>query len=58
MYDLLSYKERRIEQQAETIKKLTLLNEKYMTFLFELLIQDCPEDYKRVIKSELLKEEE
>lgn len=56
MYDLLSYKEAKIERLSEQIKELTLQNERYATYIFELISKDCPEEYKQVIKAELLKE--
>lgn len=55
MYDLVSYKEAKIESLAEQIKQLTLQNEMYATYIFELISKECPEEYKQVIKSELLK---
>ena len=56
MYDLVSYKEAKIESLAEQIKQLTLQNERYATYIFELISRDCPEEYKQIIKTELLKE--
>lgn len=57
MYDLISYKDQKIQRLADQIHKLTLQNEKYATWLFELLMNDCPDEYKTVIKKELIKEE-
>lgn len=56
MYDLVSYKDNKIIQLTEHIKALTIQNEKYATYLFELLMDDCPNEYKKVIKTEILKE--
>lgn len=52
-YDLLSYKEARIDAlQREVLKKEQRLN-KLETFIFELIDKDCPEEYKTVIRSEV-----
>lgn len=56
MYDLVSYKDQKIAELTEQIKKLTIQNEKYATFIFELLMDDCPKEYKNIVKSEILKE--
>lgn len=56
MYDLISYKDNKIVELSERIKALTIQNEKYATYLFELLMEDCPKEYKRVVRTEILKE--
>jgi hypothetical protein len=49
MYDLLDFKQQRIEALLEQIKKLELENEKLSTYIFELCDKDCPKEYKKVI---------
>lgn len=52
-YDLISFKDARIEAlQKELARKDNLAN-KLQTFIFELLDKDCPEDYKRIVKAEV-----
>ena len=58
MYDLISYKDRKIVHLSDQIKKLTIQNEMYATYIFELLMDDCPQEYKKIIKTEMLKENE
>ena len=53
MYDLLSYKEQRIEALQNEVAKLRINEERLTTYIFEMLDKDCPEDYKRIIKKEL-----
>ena len=52
-YNLLTYKEARIEALLQKIKELELENEKLTTFIFELSEEECPEDYKRVVRSDV-----
>jgi hypothetical protein len=54
-HNLLSYKEARIEALLQEINKLELENEKLTTFIFELCDKDCPEDYKKVVQSDVFK---
>lgn len=54
-HNLLSYKEARIEALLQQINKLELENEKLTTFIFELCDKDCPEDYKKVVQSDVFK---
>jgi len=53
-YDLSSYKEQRIIALLESDYKSKVKLEQVMTWNFELL-QNPPEDYKRIIKNELFK---
>jgi len=52
-HNLLSYKEARIEALLKEINRLQLENEKLTTFIFELSEEECPEDYKRVVRSDV-----
>lgn len=52
-HNLLSYKEARIEALLNKVKELELENEKLTTFIFELSEEKCPEDYKRVVRSDV-----
>ena len=54
-HNLLSYKEARIEALLQEINNLELENEKLTTFIFELCDKDCPEDYKKVVQSDVFK---
>ena len=56
MYDLVSYKDKKIIQLSEQVKALTVQNEKYATYIFELIMDDCPKEYRKVVKLEMLKE--
>ena len=53
MHDLLSFKELRIEALQKEVSRLNAVNDKYETFIFELIDKDCPREYKDVVKSEL-----
>ncbi len=52
-YDLLDYKEQRIIALVEEVQNLRINEERLTTIIFELIDKDCPEEYKRIIKSEL-----
>ena len=54
-YDLLNYKEARIEALLRRVNVLELENEKLTTYIFELCDKDCPDDYKRIVKSDVFK---
>lgn len=54
-YDLLSYKEARIEALLSEINRLELENEKLTTYVFELCDNDCPDDYKKIVKVDVFK---
>lgn len=53
MYDLLAYKEARIEALLAEIERLSINQEKLTTYIFELCDKDCPEEYRRIVKSEV-----
>lgn len=55
-HDLLSYKEARIEALLNRIEELELKNEKLTTYVFELCDKDCPEEYKRVVQSDVFQQ--
>jgi regulator of replication initiation timing len=54
-YNLLTYKEARIEALINENKKLMLENEKLTTYIFELCDKSCPEEYKQVVQSDVFK---
>jgi hypothetical protein len=54
-YDLLSYKEARIEALLKEINRLELENEKLTTYVFELCDKDCPDEYKKIVKVDVFK---
>lgn len=53
MYDLVSYLNFRIEALENANLELRNKEVELTTYLFEILEKDCPEDYKRVIRSEI-----
>jgi hypothetical protein len=55
-YDLLSYKEARIEALLRRVNELELQNEKLTTYIFELCDKDCPEEYKQVVQSDVFQQ--
>ena len=55
-HNLFSYKEARIAAFLDEVNRLKLENEKLTTFIFELCDKDCPEDYKRVVQSDVLQQ--
>jgi len=54
-HNLLSYKEARIEALLRRNTELELENERLATYIFELCHVNCPEDYKRVVQSDVFK---
>lgn len=54
-YDLLKYKEARITALLSRINVLEIETEKLTTYIFELCDKDCPDDYKRIVKSDVFK---
>tara|TARA_R110000772_G_scaffold204169_3_gene314337 strand:+ start:619 stop:801 length:183 start_codon:yes stop_codon:yes gene_type:complete len=52
-YDLLSYKQARIDALQEKVSQLETENDKLMTYIFELIDEDCPNDYKKDIKNDV-----
>jgi hypothetical protein len=55
-YNLLSYKEARIEALLQRNKELELENEKLTTYIFELCDIECPEEYKQVVQSDVFQQ--
>jgi hypothetical protein len=55
-HNLLSYKEARIEALLDEVNRLKLENEKLTTFIFELCDKDCPDDYRRIVQSDVLQQ--
>jgi hypothetical protein len=56
MYDLLSYKDARIEALLNEINRLRQREEQLTTYIFELCDKECPDDYREVIKSAVYSE--
>ena len=54
-YNLLSYKEARIEALLNKNKELELEIEKLTSYIFELCDKSCPEEYKQVVQSDVFK---
>lgn len=54
-HNLLTYKEARIEALLQNKKELELENERLTTYIFELCDKDCPEEYKKVVLSDVFK---
>ena len=54
-HDLLSYKTARIEALLQEINRLELENEKLTTYVFELCDKDCPDEYKKIVKTDVFK---
>ena len=55
-YDLLNYKEARIEALLRRVNELELQNEKLTTYIFELCDKDCPKEYKQVVQSDVFQQ--
>ena len=55
-HNLLSYKEARIAALLDEVNRLKLENEKLTTFIFELCDKDCPDEYKRVVQSDVFQQ--
>jgi len=55
-HNLLSYKEARIAALLDEVNRLKLENEKLTTFIFELCDNDCPDEYKRVVQSDVFQQ--
>jgi molybdopterin-guanine dinucleotide biosynthesis protein A len=54
-YNLLSYKEARIEALLNKNKELELEIEKLTSYIFDLCDVNCPEEYKQVVQSDVFK---
>jgi len=55
-HNLLSYKEARIAALLDEVNRLNLENEKLTTFIFELCDKDCPDEYKKVVQSDVFQQ--
>jgi len=55
MKDLLDYKNNRIEAMQTDIYKKQQRIDILETYIFELTDESCPQEYKRIVKNELLK---
>jgi len=53
MSEITNYYKARIEALENANKELRDENTELTGFIFDLVSDDCPEDYKRVIKSEV-----
>ena len=53
MKDLLDYNRFRIEAMQKKICELETMKTTLETYIFELCDNDCPEDYKVIIKKEI-----
>ncbi len=53
MREIDNYYRARIEALENANKKLRDENTQLVGFIFDLVSDDCPEDYKRVIKNEV-----
>jgi hypothetical protein len=53
MYDLMSFKEARIEALLNELNNRDKRIQQLETFVFELATQECPDWYKEVIKKEV-----
>jgi hypothetical protein len=55
MIDLVDFKNAQIKALQGTNAKLEEIVSIYETWIFELTDENCPSDYKKVIRTELLK---
>lgn len=53
MYNLVSFKEARIEALLNELNKKDVRIQQLETFIFELISDECPDWYKDVIKKEV-----
>jgi hypothetical protein len=53
MKDLLDYNRFRLEAMQEQICKLESHIQTLETYIFELADENCPEEYKRIVKQEI-----
>ena len=57
MKDLVDFKNAQITALQNKLFELDEKIKNYETYIFELTDKDCPEEYKQIIKNELLKPE-
>jgi hypothetical protein len=55
MKDLLDFKNNRIEAMQTDIYKKQQRIDILETYIFELTDESCPQEYKKIVKNELLK---
>ena len=53
MKDLIDYQRFQIEALQKNVCKLNTLLSQLETYCFELAADDCPTDYKRIIKQQI-----
>jgi len=53
MYNLMSFKEARIEALLNELNKKNQRIQQLETYIFELCDKDCPETYKHVVQQEV-----
>lgn len=56
MEDLVKFQQKRIEAMQNAINSLKLKNNTLRDWVSELTTEDCPSAYKKVIRTELLKQ--
>ena len=57
MKDLLDFKNNRIEAMQNEIFRQQQRIDILETYIFELTDESCPQEYKKIVKNELLKTE-
>lgn len=57
MKDLVDFKNHRIDALQEELCRKDKLISILETYIFELTDSNCPEDYKTIIRTELLKQD-
>lgn len=53
MYNLMSFKEARIEALLRELNKKNARIQQLETYIFELCDKDCPNEYKHVVQKEV-----
>ena len=57
MKDLIDFKNAQINALQKRLFELETKVGEYETYIFELTHKDCPQEYKQIVKNELLKPE-
>lgn len=57
MKDLIDFKNAQINALQKRLFELETKVGEYETYIFELTDKDCPQEYKQIVKNELLKTE-
>jgi uncharacterized protein YutD len=55
MYNLMSFKEARIEALLKELNKKQQRIQQLETYIFELCDKECPDEYKHVVQQEVFK---